>query len=534
MTIGRALHNAVTLPSKDVSSLHLRIDWDDATNRVTVTDLSSATGTFVNGARLHANTPYAWDTGQVLRVGEYELKLIMPNGMKTPNTSVAQVSPASQAAGHRRRWALAALMGLLALAAAAAMIYGVLARPAEIVRFALTNDDAQSVLQFQVNNARRVELLVNDQAANIARFSFDPQSGAGAYTPTANDAAFELIAYNALNQPTRSRLSFPLPATPTATPLPTPTPRPTLTPQPNDIAFAEFSFNGVNKADDLSDIVLNRGEPLDIRWEAVNADSVELQPAGTFRPKDVIRVAPSETTVYTLIARNESGQASRSVRVIVVDAQATASADATASAIAQATQAAITSVQGQAAATATAASQATATAIAQTLAQAQAAAAAKATQDAQAVFDATATAAANATAQAQGTAAAQATLGAQASNNATATALAQATAQAGEARYSQYNGVWVNDDPTAVGVTRLVISNVGPTITAQAFARCQPQDCDWGARSRPFTGEPFTIAFEFGDGVTRQLTLLREGAKLRVTDADSRGPIRTYTFSARS
>ncbi|MFN4294467.1 MAG: FHA domain-containing protein [Thermoflexales bacterium] len=524
LTVGRALHAGASLPSKDVSPLHLRIRWDSTFGRIVITDLGSTTGTYLDGRRLTPEVPYAWHSGQHLRVGCYTLKLIMPGSASDAPDSSAQPAGAAGApstlAPRLRRLGAALLLGALAALALAAHI--VLSRAVEILSFALIADGPEPVVRFQVVNAQRVELLVDGQPTDPQRLSFDPHTGAGAYRVRPGERNFMLIAYDHLGQPATSRLISLAPVE---------TPRPTFTPAPDEIGLAVFAFNGVNKVNDLSDIIVSKGESLLIEWDVVNAEAVELQPAGTFKPQDAVRVAPNEATVYTLIARSPLAEVRRSVKVIVVDAQATAAANATADAIAQATRDAEAAAQAHMAATATAASQATAAAIADAFARAQEAAAAKATQDALAILSATRAAAARETAQAYSAAIAQATADAQQAATATATAIAQATAQAMEARYGQYSGVWTNDDPTTDGITRLVVSNIGPTITVQAFARCQSRECDWGARRQPFIGEPFSITFAFGDGVARRLTFARIGDKLRVTDADSRGPIRTYTFS---
>lgn len=520
ITIGSAPGNAIVLPSNQVAPVHARLDLDAATNGVTVTDLGSNTGTFVGNLRIQPHASFPWDGSQLVRIGPYTLKLI-------GTAHGDRVEPAAQAPANRfarRRW-LVALAALLALLALGILISSILARPAEIVSFALVGDVAQRIVEFQVRNAQRITLLVNGQPADRLRLSYNASTGEGAFQTNSQEREFELTAYNALNQPTTNRLTLSIERTPT------PTPNPTATPLPNDPFIAEFSFNGVNKVNDLSDIAVNKGDPLVIAWNVANAGNVELQPGGTFKATDSIRVSPSDTTVYTLIARNDEGEAKRAVKVIVIDAQATAAASATASASAKATQDALASVQVQAAATATASARATATALANLLANTQATVQAIATQEAQAVLNATSTAVAQATAQAASTAQASATQQANASANATATAIAQARAQADAARFSQFNGVWVNDDPNTIGVTRLIVSNSGPSITAQAYAKCQPQDCFLGARTQTFTDAPLTVRFDFGDGSSRTLRLERTGEKLRVEDIDSRGPVRTYTFS---
>ena len=522
--VGRALHSDIVIPSKEASPLHLRIRWDSASGRVTITDLGSSAGSYLDGHRLGSGQPYEWSNGQRVRLAGYWLKLIWPEA--TPDSASGNSPPTSaqpSPALRRPQPGRVVLVGMLVLAALAAAVYGWLSRPAEIASFALVAGD-KPMVKFQVSNAQRIALWVNGQLAAATRLTFDPHTGAGSYVVDEGEEEFALFAYNPLGRPVSSRLAYPSPTQ-------TPAPRPTPTPSPVEIGFAVFAFNGANKVNDLSDIILSKGDSLLIEWKVVNADSVELQPAGTFAPQDAVRVSPYETTTYVLVARNRASEARRSVTVIVVDAQATAAANATASAVAQATRDAEAAWQQRTAATATAASQETATAIAEAFMRAQVAAVAKATQDALAILAATGTAIARETAQAESIAIAQATTVAQQAADATATAIVQATVQTLAARYSQYNGIWLNDDPATDGITRLIIGNVGPTITVQAFARCRPRDCDWGVRSRPFTSEPYTLAFEFGDGVTRQLTFARIGNKLRVTDADSRGPIRTYSFS---
>ncbi|MBI4786723.1 MAG: hypothetical protein HY782_06735 [Chloroflexi bacterium] len=150
----------------------------------------------------------------------------------------------------------------------------------------------------------------------------------------------------------------------------------------------------------------------------------------------------------------------------------------------------------------------------------------KATPDAGATQQAAAdkTAAAKDKAAATQTAAAQKTLSAQQ----TATAKAQQTAQA--ARFSQYNGNWFNDDANTNGITRLQITNSNATISVHGFGKCTPTDCDWGTRSGAFTSEPFKILFDFGGGLTHQLTLTKEGTKLKVVDVGSASGARLYTF----
>ncbi len=517
LTIGSAAHNALVLPSPKISPTHLRVDWDGASKHVTVTNLGER-AVSLGQIDIQPRGSLAWDGVEPLVAGPYSLRLIGMSTLSLPpeegrgdgaRDSSRQVRP-------RRVWWPVVAAPLLALLALALLIYSVIGAPAEIVTFALSSDaGAQRRIEFKVNNAQRIALTVDGRPADASRLQFDAQAGEGAFTPSAQEQSFELTAFNALNQPTRSRLDVAL------APTPSPTPNPTATPLPGQPFVAEFSFNGVNKASELSDVLLSKGDGLVIAWSVANVDGVELLPAGIFKAIDSVRVAPQETTVYTLQATNPFGEARRSVKVIVVDAQATAQVDATRIAAADATQQAQVDAQSQAAATATQSAQATATAIAAVLADAQA----RATQ---AAMQIAATGTAQAILIAQGTAQAGATQ--QAAGAQSATAIVQGTAQAGDARFAQFNGTWVNSAPTTAGLQRLVIANDGPAITVQAWDACTPQPCDLGRRSMTYTDAPFVVRYDFGDGAARTFVLTREGDALKVQDFPSHGAARVYTF----
>lgn len=98
---------------------------------------------------------------------------------------------------------------------------------------------------------------------------------------------------------------------------------------------------------------------------------------------------------------------------------------------------------------------------------------------------------------------------------------------------AQFSGDWINDDPNTRGITRLVISNAGQMLTVHGYGACEPTDCDWGTRTGPFTGEPFMIFFDFGSGLTDQLTLSldnSEGTQLEVVDVGSASGTNAYFF----
>ncbi len=511
LTVGSAAHNALVLPSPKISPTQLRIDWDGVSGSVTVTNIGER-AVSLGQVDIQPQGALAWNGEATLQVGAYSLKLI---GL--PASAGPAATPATTPAPSRNLWPWA-IAALLALVALGALAFSLLARPAEIINFAFSSDaGAQRTLQFAVRNAQRVALAVDGQPADATRLQWNPQTGEGAYLPDEQAQSFELTAFNAMNQPVSSRLIVAL------APTPTPSPNPTATPLPGEPFVAEFTFNGLNKANELSDVLLNKGDGLVIAWTVANVDGVELLPAGTFKAVDSVRVAPQETTIYTLQAINPFGEARRSVKVIVVDAQATAQVDSTTAASMAATQQAALNAQTQAAAIATQSAQATATSIAAAQAEAT-------VRAAQAAGEASATSTAAALLSAQTTAQASATQSAAGATSATATAIVQGTAQAGDARFAQLNGTWVNSVPANTGLARLVISNAGPAITVQAFDACTPQPCDLGQKTVAYTDAPFVVKFDFGDGSSRTLVLAREGETLKVQDFPSQGPARVYTF----
>jgi hypothetical protein len=520
LTVGSAAHNALVLPSPNIAPTQLRIDWDGASKHITVTNLGER-AVSLGQIDIQPQGVLAWDGIEQLVVGPYSLRLIGMSSLSHPSplpTGTSRPKGEGERTPAKRIWWPVIVSPLLALLAVALLVLSIVGAPAEIVSFAFSSDaGAGRKIEFQVRNAQRIALVVDGRPADAARLQWDTQTGDGTFTPDAQEQSFELMAFNALNQPARSRLDVAL------APTPSPSPNPTATPLPGQPFVAEFTFNGVNKASELSDVLLNRGEGLVIAWSVANVDGVELLPAGTFKAIDSVRVAPQETTVYTLQAVNPFGEARRSVKVIVVDAQATAMVDATVAAGAAATQQAMVDAQSQAAATATQSAQATSTAIAAVLADAQA----RATQ---AAGEVVATGTAQAAIITQGTAQASATQQAAGAISATSTAIVQGTAQAGDARFAQFSGTWVNSAPANTGLQRLVIANAGPAISVQAWDACSPQPCALGQQTVTYTDAPFVVRYDFGDGSARTFVLTRDGDALKVQDFPSSGPARVYTF----
>ena len=72
---------------------------------------------------------------------------------------------------------------------------------------------------------------------------------------------------------------------------------------------------------------------------------------------------------------------------------------------------------------------------------------------------------------------------------------------------------WVNADPDTGGMTRILITRDGNQMTLHAYGKCVPTDCDWGAITVPYTGNPFTAVYDFGFQ-TRTLTLKMSSAAI--------------------
>jgi hypothetical protein len=67
-------------------------------------------------------------------------------------------------------------------------------------------------------------------------------------------------------------------------------------------------------------------------------------------------------------------------------------------------------------------------------------------------------------------------------------------------------GTWWNTDKATRGISKLVLSEAGPSLLVQAFGACQPEPCDWGtAKAVSFSASvtsreaiAFTAHFDFG------------------------------------
>lgn len=77
--IGRAIVNELVVDSERVSRLHAVVTVDDAF--VTITDLDSRNGTFVNGARIQAQPLM---NGDNIRIGDCEMRFLAGDQEVTP------------------------------------------------------------------------------------------------------------------------------------------------------------------------------------------------------------------------------------------------------------------------------------------------------------------------------------------------------------------------------------------------------------------------------------------------------------------
>ena len=88
-SIGRLVDGQVIAPDVDlnqyeaynmgVSRLHATIRIDPQRNKVFVIDQGSANGTFVNGYEIPSNSEVPLDHGDVLTLGKFNLKVILPS-----------------------------------------------------------------------------------------------------------------------------------------------------------------------------------------------------------------------------------------------------------------------------------------------------------------------------------------------------------------------------------------------------------------------------------------------------------------------
>lgn len=102
-----------------------------------------------------------------------------------------------------------------------------------------------------------------------------------------------------------------------------------------------------------------------------------------------------------------------------------------------------------------------------------------------------------------------------------------------ELRAFLYAGAWINNDAHTNGIPEVIIAVIGTKLTVHGYGACSPTYCDWGTRTGTYAGDPFTILFDFGGGLTDNLSLSLldpSGASLQIVDVGSSSGTNTYTF----
>ena len=134
--VGRDASNALVLDSRAVSREHVSIAR--AGQQVTVTDLNSANGTWLNGERLPAGVARQWNPGEALRIGPFQLKLdsgaasAPAAGRVEPSSAGVTVVTAGPAGATVRRWAGSLWVRLLAVGVVLALTGYFFALPPEL------------------------------------------------------------------------------------------------------------------------------------------------------------------------------------------------------------------------------------------------------------------------------------------------------------------------------------------------------------------------------------------------------------------
>lgn len=59
-------------------------------------------------------------------------------------------------------------------------------------------------------------------------------------------------------------------------------------------------------------------------------------------------------------------------------------------------------------------------------------------------------------------------------------------------------GTWLNQNPSTMGVTHIVVSDQRGVVRAHAWGACVPSDCDWGVEELRFADGVATILFDMG------------------------------------
>jgi hypothetical protein len=90
-------------------------------------------------------------------------------------------------------------------------------------------------------------------------------------------------------------------------------------------------------------------------------------------------------------------------------------------------------------------------------------------------------------------------------------------------------GAWVNIDPNADNITRIVITG----ISAHPFGRCHPTECSWAVKMLSLSGNSYAGDWGArGDVLWDHLTLRLQGGVLTVTDTGGRVQEQDWSYTA--
>jgi adenylate cyclase len=94
-TIGRRQDNDIVIADEAASRQHALIHFDEVTNAVTIRDLGSRNGTFINRRRLTENFDFKLNPNDVVRIGLYEI-LITQHTQSTDELTINGLQPFSR------------------------------------------------------------------------------------------------------------------------------------------------------------------------------------------------------------------------------------------------------------------------------------------------------------------------------------------------------------------------------------------------------------------------------------------------------
>jgi hypothetical protein len=68
---------------------------------------------------------------------------------------------------------------------------------------------------------------------------------------------------------------------------------------------------------------------------------------------------------------------------------------------------------------------------------------------------------------------------------------------------NQITGTWINQDPSTMGITHILIEGHGGNVVARVWGACVPTDCNWVMTPLHFTNGLATGVFDMGFAAER-------------------------------